>query len=208
MPDQPSTAAPANWHGLRDTGSGRRPGPRAPGQLAVGLEREGPSAVCQQLQSEMQKRGVRCVPLPTLYTDGTQVPSVMKSSHKHCGDNARDPGPHQEPHSQGGRGHGAASGMTVTALCGRRGGWTRGLDGAPHRRLHARQCLPRAGQGGRPSFAPAQGLRGTGGPAEHILSSVLGPGSAGRCPRPHTAHPGAAYAGEDGDRPGPDDQLV
>lgn len=55
MPDQPSSA-PANPHGLRGTSPERRPGPWAPGQLAVGLEREGPSAVCRQLQPEMQKR--------------------------------------------------------------------------------------------------------------------------------------------------------
>lgn len=44
------------------------------------------------------------MPLPTPPTNGTQVPPVMRSSHKHCGNNARDPGPRQQSHSQGGRG--------------------------------------------------------------------------------------------------------
>lgn len=167
-----------------------------PWPTGSGPARHGPGegrAQCRvpQLQSKMQKRGSSVCHFP-------HRPQTEPKCHLSCGlaTNTVATMPVTRAHASSPiakeeGGHGAASGATVTALFGHRGGWTTGVDGAPHWCLHARQCLPRAGQGGQPSFAPAQGPRGTGGPAEHTLSSgrwALGAGPPHCWPLPPTSH--------------------
>lgn len=158
------------------------------------------------------EKGVQCVPLPTPPTNGTQVPPVMWSSHKHCGNNACDPGPRQ-PMAREGGGHGAASGQPSQRCLdteeGGPGAWTEPHTGAS---TPASVCPELAKEDGPVSPLPRGCVAPVAPPStpspQGAGPSVLGPHSAGHCPRPHTAHRGAARAGEDGDRLGPDDQLV
>lgn len=151
------------------------------------------------------------VPLPTPPTNGTQVPPVMLATNTvaampvtraHASPWPSRKGDTEQPRGQ-------SSQRCLDTEEGGTEAWTEPHTGAstpvsvcPELAKEDGPVLPlprgRMAPVAPPSTPSPQGA----GP------SVLGPHRAGHCPRPHTAHPGAARAREDGDRPGPDDQLV